>query len=149
MYVVMEKMNVPPKLINIVKAIYTNTQFIITMEGTTSEWYTQETGIRQGCPLSPYLFRIIMTSLFNDIHTRDTHLLPSRVFGTNYDEIVYADDAICASEDTRAMNKFFKHIEEGTKYGLKLNKKKCELLTKANRTCHVHFVDGTPVPRKS
>ena len=50
----------------------------------------------------------------------------------------------------RAMNKFLKHVEEeGAKYGLKLNKKKCELLTNANRTCNVHFADGTPVPRKN
>ena len=72
LYVAMEKMNVPKKYINVIKAMYTNTRFNITMEGQTSSWLAQETGIRQGCPLSPYLFLIIMTTFFHDIHVGDT-----------------------------------------------------------------------------
>ena len=116
----MEKMNIPQKYINVIKAMYTNTKFNITMEGQTSSWLEQETGIRQGCPLSPYLFLIIMTTLFHDIHVGDTQrLIPHRICGTNFDEIVYADDTICVSTDTKAINKFLKNIEnEGEKYGL-------------------------------
>eukprot|EP00973_Karenia_brevis_P064254 8928634-Karenia_brevis.AAC.1 len=39
------------------------------MEGRSSDWYTQKTGIRQGCPVSPYLFLIVMTCLFEDVHS--------------------------------------------------------------------------------
>ena len=142
-------MNIPNKMIAAIKAMYTNTKFNITTEGHTSEWYNQETGIRQGCPLSPYLFLIIMTTLFHDIHSLDPQSLTQhRICGANFDEIVYADDTICVSNDTKAMNKFLKSIEEeGAKYGLTLNKDKCELLT-TSVNADIKFKDGTKVKRK-
>ena len=145
----MEKMKIPRKYVAIIKAMYTDTQFNIQMEGHTSNWHKQETGIRQGCPLSPYLFLIIMTTLFHDIHIGDTHrLIPHRICGQNFDEVVYADDTICISTDTKAMNLFLKDIElEGAKYGLKLNKNKCEVLT-TGVSADIKFADGTKVKRK-
>lgn len=80
----------------------------------------------------------------HDPHNLITH----RICGANFDEIVYADDTICVSTDTKAMNKFLKDIEEeGEKYGLKLNKGKCELLT-TSHNADIKFKDGTKVPRK-
>ena len=59
--------------------------------------------------------------------------------------MLYADDTICVSEDTKTMNLLLAAIEqEGLKYGLKLNKTKCETLI-MNGTANVHFPDGTPV----
>ena len=120
------------------------------MEGFTSRWYKQETGIRQGCPLSPYLFLILMTVIFEDIHEGDPqNLMQHRIQGTSYDEVLYADDTICISTDTKAMNKLLAAIEtEGAKYGMKLNRSKCEVLCNAS-TAQVVFSDRTPVKRVS
>ena len=82
--------------------MYADTQFKVEMDGNTSEWKKQETGIRQGCPLSPYLFLIVMTVMFEDIHERmGTKLTQHRVPGANFDEVVYADDTLCIGTDTK------------------------------------------------
>jgi hypothetical protein len=143
-----ERMNVPQKLINVIRSLYDKPQFKVEVDGRTSEWKEQQTGIRQGCPLSPYLFLIVMTVLFHDVHEGDTqNLIKHRVPGARFDEIFYVDDTICISQSTRSMNKFLKSIEdEGSKCGLKLNKKKCELVH-TGRTPHVHFQDGQKVPQ--
>ena len=48
-----------------------------------------------------------------------------RIPGAEFDEVLYADDTICMSTDTRVINKTLANIErEGAKYGLKLNRAK-------------------------
>ena len=64
-------MNVPSKLINIIKTLYRKSEFKVEMEGVESRWKQQATGIRQGCPLLPYLFIIIMSCLFHNIQLHD------------------------------------------------------------------------------
>ena len=59
---------IPPKVCRVIKNLYISTSFFIAMNNRNSAWKDQLTGIRQGCPLSPYLFLILMTVLFHDIH---------------------------------------------------------------------------------
>ena len=68
----MKRMGVDQKLINITKSLYMETLFCVELHGNTSEWMPQTTGIRQGCPLSPYLFLIVMTALFHDVYKKWT-----------------------------------------------------------------------------
>ena len=146
MFNAMERMEINPKLIRLVKTIYKDTKFKVEIDGRASDWQTQHTGIRQGCPLSPYLFLIVMTVMFYDVHQEtDRCLKENRVPGADFDEVTYADDTICISTDTKALNKFLEAIEwEGFRYGLKLNKKKCELIT-THPNADVHFKDKSKV----
>ena len=83
-----------------------------------------------GCPLSPYLFIIVMSVMFADINKDDNlKLVQHRPPGATFDEVLYADDTICVSENEHALNWLLEQLEiEGAGYGLKLNKTKCELL---------------------
>ena len=76
------------------------------------------------------------------------NLIKNRVPGADFDEVMYADDTICISQDTKTMNKFIKSIETiGKEYGLSLNKTKCELITTANKP-DIHFSDHTKIKEK-
>lgn len=92
---------------------YQNPQFRVKICEHMSDWKNQETGIRQGCPLSPYLFLIVMTVLFKDLHA-DDHLgtIRHRQANCNMDEVLYADDTILISPDTRTINKYLAELEQ-------------------------------------
>ena len=48
-----------------------------------------------------------MTTMFYDVHKKtDRQLAENRVPGAESDEVTYADDTICISTDTKALNNF-------------------------------------------
>ena len=120
------RLSVPNKVIANIEALYKDPKFKVECKDSESNYMSQEAGIRQGCPLSPYLFLFVMTVMFADIHNRQTGtLLHGFIDGIDFSEILYADDTICMSEDEETMNRILKDIEkEGATYGLKLNKTK-------------------------
>ena len=122
---------------------------MVEIEGEQSEWTQQMTGIRQGCPLSPYLFLVVMTVLFNDIHEQiGLELIQNRIPGATFDEVLYADDTICISTCTKTINKLIERIETlGEKYGLILNHNKCEVLT-TEVNPDIHFKNRTRIEKK-
>ena len=85
--------------------LYRRTKFKVEIDGVSSNWEEQETGIRQGCPLSPYLFLVLMTAMFHDIRQRLAgKTMYHRIEGALFDDVIYADDTILMSKDTRDMN---------------------------------------------
>ena len=65
------------------------------------------------------------------------------------DELLYADDTICITQDEEAMGILLETIEtEGTYYGLKTNRSECEYLS-FGTALPVHVADGTPVGHKT
>jgi len=84
----------------------------------------------------------------HDVHYKlDSELKKHRVPGADFDEVTYADDTICISRSIKTMNEFIKTIEEeGAKYGMKLNKAKCELLTN-NPNARIIFPDNSLIKK--
>ena len=113
-----------------IMALYARPEFYVEQHGVSSEWKRQTTGIRQGCPLSPYLLVVLMTVLLEDVKRRyELNLEDGRVLGTDFDEVLYAGDTICIAQDEETMNGLLAAIvEEGGKMGMKLNLGKCEAL---------------------
>ena len=133
----------PTKLINLVAAIYRDPQFRIKILKDR-----QEIGIRQGCPLSPYLYIIatscLMTDLLKDINYED---IPTPQ-GATYPTLLFADDTLLMTDTAAQMEQLLALvIQHSTPYNLNLNKTKCQLLVTNDNGSQVKFPDSNEVSK--
>ena len=128
---VLQRLCIPERMVNLVRNIYRYAQFRVVQGQHSSAFHRQESGIRQGCPLSPYLFGIIMTAIFQDIKTElNTPKQLQPIHGINYAEVLYADDTLLFGTHTQTINKLLRQVQvESAKYNLALNFEKCINLT--------------------
>ena len=47
----LRKIGIPEKMVRIIEDLYAKTELNVEMDGISSYWEEQQTGIRQGCPL--------------------------------------------------------------------------------------------------
>ena len=102
----------------IVASIYSNRTFKVRDAGSTSTEHVQHFGICQGCPLSPFLFAIVMTILLYDArkdleqnHVNTAERLP-------VSELLYADDTLVVDVDATRAQEFMNCIgKAGMNYG--------------------------------
>ena len=126
----MVRFGVPQPFVDMVKAIYTNREFVVRDAGETSSWHAQSYGISQGCPLSPFLFIMMMTVLLHDAKGELVNTL-----GVKLDEqclvheLVYANDTLLMDTDPQNLEQFMNCIgKAGQAYGLSFNWSKLEML---------------------
>ena len=131
--------------------VYTHASIIYAYIYTHIE-RRQHSGIRQGCPLSPYLFIIFMTVIMKDINSKLTHeerhvLSNEEPLGMEGpDKLLYADDAIILASSKQATEIILHKIqEESNIYNMRLNTNKCILLG-MNSLGRVQYLDGGYMP---
>jgi len=108
--------------------------------------YTQQSRIRQGCPLSPCLFILLMTFFFNEVYDRiGVALLNDRLPHLRYSDVLYADDMLLITTHPHQMNSFLKIVEqESSYYNLKFNHSKCQVIS-MNGQHRIAFQYGTRI----
>ena len=140
----LERLGFDPQYLDVINDCYRKPTFYVKDEFGSSEMKTQSAGIRQGCPLSPFLFILVMTCIDVDIQN---HVTPSvtqnRIPGPDFDMVYYADDTILFSQSNRGLNQLLSLTERiSHQYGLNLNKSKCVAIP-MNNDGNIHFHDGT------
>jgi hypothetical protein len=109
---VLKRLQIPEHLLALITNFYKDPKFSVkTMNGISSE-HSQQSGIRQGCPPSSYLFTIVMSAMFEDIKNRLRSKRQNEpIDGIEFSQILYADDTLFFGTKTRNLNIFIKAIE--------------------------------------
>ena len=151
MLIALQRLGVHQHYLDIVQDIYTDpTFYTVGMRGEKSQ-ATPHTGIRQGCPLSPYLFVMVLSVILMDVDDRLLkHGGPTNTWsvGKPIYDLEYADDTLLFGISTQVVEEYLKHLQvEATLYGLLLNFTKTELLRHPKlEDNQIHFANGDPVP---
>ena len=137
-------------MLRLVTHMYAHPKFRITTEGISSRYRRQESGIRQGCLLSPFLLILLTGALFHDLKSKlNTPKQLEPIKGIRYAEVLYADDTLTFGTHTQSINIFLHAIpRESLYYNLNLNYDKCINLALHQKQSSVKYLDGTLVPRK-
>ena len=144
----LHRMGASEKNISLVTAIYASPNIRIKIPEGISNERRQSTGIRQGCPLSPYLYIIATSCLMLDFLKDYNKLIPDTPEGAQYPTLLFADDALLLSNKAKQMSIALELIIEHSRpYNLQLNKEKCQLLVTNDLGCNVTFPDGTEVKK--
>jgi hypothetical protein len=111
-----------------VKRVYKNTQSCVTNCGFSSENFEISRGVRQGCPLSAYLFIVVVEILA--IKIRNNKDIKGINIGNSEVKVVQmADDTTSFLKDSESLKVLLDTLEKFHSYaGLKLNLSKSEIM---------------------
>ena len=146
--IALDRIGVHKKFIDVLQDCYSKASFLVEDEYGFSNQKKQTAGIRQGCPLSPYLFVLLMSVIDSDVsfklqrahRYRSNNILPIQ-------RVYYADDTILIATNTTAANRTLMEVENvSLQYGLRLNRNKCCYIS-MNGNNVVKFPDGQVLNR--
>ena len=117
MIIVLKRMGIPDEMTDLIASIYKEPQFNVKDGKLKSSTKFQQTGIRQGCPLSPYLFIILLSAIMKDIDNNLTeeeeHLINQGKFcKATFNKLFYADDTLIMTTTTEAAELILHKIQK-------------------------------------
>jgi hypothetical protein len=130
MFETLETLGIDIQTLNRLSHFYSCANFFTVDRFNSSSKMKQLRGIRQGCPLSPYLFVLTLAQLDKDIHRNlAAQVVRERVPNLKTDGIYYADDTVLFSQDNNTLLEILHNIQVVThSCGLALNQDKCQLI---------------------
>jgi len=114
---------IPAKYIRIFQALHTNTESSVRYEGLLSDWFTIQSGVRQGCVLAPDAFNVAMDQVLE--HSTCRMMLGTSIGEAKFTDLDFADDVVLFSELYGAIESALQIFEyEASTMGLRLNPSK-------------------------
>ena len=113
--------NFGPQFIHWIRSIYSNIESTVINYGNTTGFFKLQRGIRQGCPISPYLFIMAVEVMANGIR-RNNNIKGIKVGETEFKISQLADDTTIFVSDYESVPNVLSLVNDFSKIsGLKLN----------------------------
>ncbi|KAK7874081.1 hypothetical protein R5R35_004625 [Gryllus longicercus] len=144
----------PKQFIRYVENVYANSTTMFEHRGCSSPLFKLGRGVRQGDPLSPILFCLVVDDILSAIPPE----VGFNLGDTKINGIAYADDLVLMSSTKWGMETCLRHVgEAATRYGLLFNPNKSSALSlvpagrekkiKVLTDTQFHLGDGAPIPQ--
>ena len=141
------RMGVPSHTFRVIRELVSNPTSEVIMGQHTSQRKQQQSGIRQGCTLSPLLFILLQTVLFHDVQSqyKSKHPLATTPQLPFFD-IEFADDTVLVARTQEQMQDLLLLVQqEAEKYNPHLNLDKKTKLVLHNSDASVVFSNAAKV----
>uniref|UniRef100_A0AAR2KTQ2 Reverse transcriptase domain-containing protein n=1 Tax=Pygocentrus nattereri TaxID=42514 RepID=A0AAR2KTQ2_PYGNA len=93
LFAVLKKINLGSSFINMIKSLYSYPNAVVNTNNFHSDVFPVSRGCRQGCPLSPLLFCLVIEPLAQSIRN-STRLTGIKIGGEDHRISLYADDVL-------------------------------------------------------
>ena len=126
---ILQQYGLPTKIVTVIQKLYEESSSAVRVNGDTSGWFQVETGVRQGCILSPLLFAIAIDWVLRRTTENSTGGITWSEDKSLYD-LDFADDIALIDESWSSMQQTTSTLtKEANKVGLYINADKCKLMT--------------------
>ena len=108
----------PDHLTCLLRNLYAGQEATVRTGHGTTDWFKAEKRLRQGCILSPCLFKLYAEYILRnaDLEEAQTGI---KIAGTNINNLIYADDTTLMAESEKELKSLLMKVkEESEKVGL-------------------------------
>lgn len=139
---VLSKFGFGPKFQSYIQTFYNNISSCICSNGHTSGYFCLSRGVRQGDPISPYLF-ILCVEILSSAIRQNKQIRGIEIDGYAVSIVQYADDTTLVLADLESAKEAFDIIEDFASFsGLRINKSKTNAMwLGSRRNCKLKPLD--------
>ena len=125
---ILQEMGISDHVTCLLRNLYAVQEATIRTGHGTTDWLQIEKGVRQGCTVSPCLFKLYAEYIMRNIRL-DEAQAGIKIAGRNTNNLRYANDVTLMAESEEGIkNLLMKVKEESGKVGLKLNVQKTKIM---------------------
>ena len=115
------------KMWRVLKSIYKTVESCVRIDGNLTDWFPVDTGVRQGCVLSPLLYAFFINGLVKELNELDIGIQVEG--GKKVCALLYADDIVMMTENRVELQKMLDVVAKyAKKWRFELNPKKSEVV---------------------
>lgn len=117
----------PEKIVRLIQALYDNAELAVLHKGQISSSFTTTSGVKQGCPLSPLLFTVVLDNILNEVCSTKRGITWGLT--KQLEDLEYADDICLLSHKLSDIQSKLNHLEQLALHaGLEINLEKTKAM---------------------